>query len=742
MSAPVPATPSSVAEPPVFSIRDLAVEFHIPEGRVQAVNGVSLDVRAGETLGVVGESGSGKSVTMLGALGLLPSNTARVPAGEVLVGGQDLLTLSEEQLRQVRGNDVGMIFQDPMTSLNPVFKVGQQLVDALRAHDRKLSRRAAWDRGVQLLGSVGVPNPHERCDQYPLQFSGGMRQRAMIALAIANNPSVLIADEPTTALDVTVQAQVLAVLKQVQTEHRAGMILITHDLGVVAEQADRVAVMYAGRIVEQARADLIYRSPMHPYFLALLASRPSLTASDAGLATIPGAPPSLTEPLVGCAFRSRCALAGSRERCGEERPELRQVAPGHLAACHFAEEMPEFAAAAARKLTAAAVAEAELPTAGEAPPHDTVAPRVPAVVAATSELEGTGPDEAAEATPALTIEGLVKHYSIRAWSSTFSGSVVHAVDGIDLSIMPGETLGLVGESGCGKTTVGKCVMRLEKPTAGRLLYRDTEVTGWSKSRLRKVRSRTQIVFQDPYSSLNPRVSVRDAIADPLIINGDDRRVAYQRVDELLEDVGLSPRLGDRYPHEFSGGQRQRVAIARSLTLRPDVIVLDEPVSSLDVSAQAQVLNLLERLRDEHGLALLFISHDLSVVKHISDTVAVMYLGKIVEVAQTHDLYARPAHPYTSALLSAVPVPDPNYRDRRERIVLAGDVPDPTSPPSGCRFRTRCWKAEDICAHEEPPLLTTGEVGHLAACHFPDVHEPPVATPSTSLRQGHPPDQTP
>jgi peptide/nickel transport system ATP-binding protein len=691
-------TQTGTAVDVALSVENLRVQFTRPEGTVHAVNGVSLQLRRGETLGLVGESGSGKSITARTALGLQPAG-AQVMSGEVWLDGRNLLAMGEADLRNIRGNDIAMIFQDPMTSMNPVFTVGTQIADVLRAHDETLSRHSARDRAVELLASVGVPQPALRASQYPLQFSGGMRQRAMIAMAIANRPAVLVADEPTTALDVTVQAQVLEVLVEAQRSYGASMLLITHDLGVIAERADRVAVMYAGRVVETADVQTLFRESAHPYFRSLLASRSSMALGSGRLAAIPGEPPNLLSDIQGCPFAPRCPLSKGRTICREELPLLRSVAPGHVTACHFAEELIDGTGGGG----------------GRAPSLVGSTPDQRDPSAATSDTSATSTDDSVP--NALEVDSLVKHFKTHRWSRNGKGRVVHALDDVSLAVATGETLGLVGESGCGKSTVGRVIMRLEPVTAGIVRYGGTDVTNLSKRAMRRLRGQVQIVFQDPYSSLNPKMTIRDAVGEPLAIQGVRQPELDNVVNGLLREVGIDPRLANRFAHEFSGGQRQRIAIARSLALRPKVVVLDEPVSSLDVSAQAQVLNLLRDLREEQGLGMLFISHALSVVRHVCDRVAVMYLGEVVETGSAEELFDHASHPYTQALLSAVPQLDPGARDGGRRIILKGDVPDPSNPPSGCRFRTRCWKAQDICATEKPELIAREGVLHPVACHF-------------------------
>jgi len=593
-----------VTPDPLLSVRGLVVDFHRRSGVVRAVDGVDLDVGAGETLGLVGESGSGKTVTVLAALGLLPPPPYCTVRGEVLLDGRDLLSMSRRQLRAVRGREIGMVFQDPMTSLHPSLRVVDQVAEALLVHDRRLSDRQARIRAVELLQRVGVADAERRTRDYPHQWSGGMRQRAMIAMAMANGPRLLVADEPTTALDVTIQAQILDVLRSARRDAGAAAVIITHDLGVVAELADRVTVMQGGQVVENAPVEAVFPTPRHPHTVTLLDGLPRL-----------------------------------------DRP---------------------------------------------LPPRP---PRQPG-------------------RPVLQVHNLVTHYD------SPGGGVVHAVDGVSLSLHPGETLGLVGESGCGKSTLARTVLRLVEPRAGRVVLEGREITALAGRELRRARRSMSMVFQDPYASLNPRMTLGEIVAQPLRIAGRYRAAGGQRrVAELLDMVSLDPGSADRMPSEFSGGQRQRIAIARALALSPKVLVLDEPVSSLDVSIQAQVVRLLDRLQRELGLAYLFIAHDLALVRELSDRVAVMYLGKIVETGTREQVYERPTHPYTQSLLSAVPVPDPLRRRHSRRILLSGDVADPTDPPSGCRFRTRCWKARPECAEAVPELVARDGSDHPSACLF-------------------------
>jgi peptide/nickel transport system ATP-binding protein len=674
---------------PLLEISDLAVSIPTESGTIEAVRGISLAVGRGETVGVVGESGSGKTMLALSVMGLLP-RSARV-RGSIQLGGTELLGGSAAQWQAIRGSQVAMVFQDPMTALNPMYTIGWQVAECVLLH-RKVGRRAAMDRAIELLDAVGLPEPARLARHYPHQLSGGMRQRVVIAIAIANEPQLLIADEPTTALDVTVQAQILDLLKSVRQQTSAAMVLITHDLGVVAGVADRVLVMYAGRAAEIGGVDEVFAEPGMPYTAGLLASLPSLDHRSDRLPAIPGTPPTGLGYGLGCAFAPRCPLAA--EPCSTQ-PDLTEVAAGHVAACHFAGPQAGGQAATALQQPAS-------------------------VVAATSPTDGAGgtsdgSQDSEDGDVVLSVRNLSKHFRIRG--ATFrSVAIVQAVSGVDLELRAGRCLALVGESGCGKSTLARLLMRLEDPTTGTITLNGRDLTKLSDDELRPTRRDMQMVFQDPYSSLNPRLSVGEIVGEPLTVHRIPDRA--ERVRELLLSVGLDPVAGVRFPGEFSGGQRQRIGIARALALDPQALVLDEPVSALDVSIQASVLNMLRDLQRKRNMAYLFIAHDLSVVRQVADNVAVMYLGQIVEQGPADQVYRRPAHPYTTALLSAVPIPDPPAERSRERILLRGEVPSPVNPPSGCRFRTRCWKADARCAEEQPPLHVI-DAQHLVACHYPE-----------------------
>ena len=560
---------------PIIQIKNLTVDFRTDSGSVQAVKGISFDIPRGKTVGLVGESGSGKSVTSLACMRLIPNPPGKVTAGQILFNGQDLLSVSEAKMREIRGNNISMIFQEPMTSLNPVFTVGDQISETLMLH-QKLSKSAAWARSEELLSQVGIPNPKQRIKSYPHEMSGGQRQRVMIAMAIACEPDVLIADEPTTALDVTIQKQILELLADLQKKYHMSILFITHDLGVIADIADEVVVMYRGDIVETGKTADIFTNPQHPYTKGLLACRPSLERNPRRL------------PVV-----SDFMTAEGKEK----KVDVEQIK--------------------VEKVTRAISAE------------------MPVV---------------------LEVTNIQKHFPLK---KGFFGGVkewVKAVDDVSLKVRKGRTLGLVGESGCGKTTLGRTILRLIEPTGGKIVYDGVDITTLGREQMRAMRRRMQIIFQDPYASLNPRMTIGAALMEPMIIHdlGSSRAERLDMAGELMKRVGLDRAMLNRYPHEFSGGQRQRVCIARALAVRPEFIICDESVSALDVSIQAQILNLLLDLQEELGLTYVFISHDLAVVKFIADEVAVMYNGRVVEMNDAVGIYQNPQHDYTKKLLSAIP----------------------------------------------------------------------------------------
>ncbi|MGD0881008.1 MAG: ABC transporter ATP-binding protein [Acidimicrobiales bacterium] len=692
---------------PVLSLSELRTEFHMRSGSVVAVDGVSFDVEQGESVGVVGESGCGKSTTGLSIMRLLPNN-GHLTGGSVTLLGRDLAGLDEREMRRVRGDEVALIPQDPMTSLNPTMTVGRQISEGVLLH-RDVSRAEARARALEVLRQVEMPQPEERLDQFPHELSGGLRQRVMIAMALACEPKLLIADEPTTALDVTIQAQILDLIDELRKRLSMAVLLITHDMGVIAGRTDRVVVMYAGKVAEEAETGELFGRIRHPYSQALLASVPKIDQSrDERLLSIAGLPPDLSKTIVGCRFAPRCQFA--RDDCRTEEPALGEDAttgdhPHRFACFHPVDPDVEVAPVGGAAVAAPAATDAVL-------------------------MDDGAPDHILEVT------NLVKEFPVMA-GGVFRHQVgsVKAVSDVTFAIRRGETFGLVGESGCGKTTIGRLLVALDRANSGSIRFDEVEISRMGGRTLQGRRRDLQLMFQDPYASLDPRMRVGTIIREPLKVNkvgsGSEQ---VEKVRSLLDEVGLSRSSVDRYPHEFSGGQRQRIGLARALALDPKVIVADEPVSALDVSIQAQILNLMKDLQARHGLTYLMISHDLAVVRYMADTIGVMYLGKLVELGPAHAVYERSAHHYTLGLLNAVPVADVGAARAMAagRVRVKGELPSAMSPPAGCRFNTRCPAAQPVCREQEPPLKEFG-AGHLAACHFP--LQTPVALSATRGTSG-------
>jgi peptide/nickel transport system ATP-binding protein len=693
----------------VLDITDLSTHIDVGKATIQAVGNVDLHLDAGETLGLVGESGCGKSMTGLSVMHLLPPG-GEIVSGSIKLGERELVGLPEDDLCKIRGNEVAMIFQDPLTSLDPTKTIGYQVAEPVALH-RGGSRKAARDRALEVLALVGLPRPAERLDDYPHQLSGGLRQRVMIAMALSCEPRILIADEPTTALDVTIQAQILDLLDDLKSRLGMSMILITHDMGVIAGHADRVNVMYAGRLVETTGTRELFGHMRHPYTQALLASIPQLSQDRTRrLLSIPGIPPDLSQPPAGCRFAARCRLV--TDRCRTDEPPLAGPTADHTFACWHPVDGP-----LAGPLDGSLAGLVEGPLAGQEPdPGGTPEPAEARGLAVTDR--GAPAQAASYDGPLLQIDSLVKEFPVTSGLLQRKTGSVKAVSGVSFEVRRGETFGLVGESGCGKTTIGRLAVALERPLAGSVRLNGVDVSSMKGKSLRSFRRDLQLMFQDPYSSLDPRMRVGAILREPLSIQGlGSRRQQDERVHELLAEVGLPRNAVERFPHEFSGGQRQRIGLARALTLNPQLIVADEPVSALDVSIRAQVLNLMKRLQGSHGLTYVVISHDLAVVKYMADRIGVMYLGKLVEIGSGEDIYQRFAHPYTAGLLAAIPVPEPEAARENRGAGVKGELPSPIDPPSGCRFRTRCPFAQDVCAEREPELRTFGP-GHRAACHFP------------------------
>jgi len=665
-------TPEHTNVLPTLRVEHLGVDIHTRSGVVRALDDVSFAVAPGETLGIVGESGCGKTMSALAVLGLLPSG-ARITTGSIKVGETELVGAPETVLRSVRGARIGMIFQDPMTSLNPSKTIGWQIAEPLVIHGLA-SRKEAMARALEVLELVRIPSAKQRLADYPHQLSGGMRQRVMIAIALSCRPELVIADEPTTALDVTIQAQILGLLDELKAELGMGLVLVTHDLGVVAGRADRVMVMYAGSVVEEADTYSLFERTSHPYTRALLGSIPRIGDDrDRPLAAIPGMPPDLINLPRGCRFADRCSFAASD--CLEARPRLEGTT--HRVACYH-------------------------PVGTHQASLEELAPH---------------PRRQRSEEVLLEVQGLHKSYDVYAGALRRRVGTLEAVAGVDLVLRRGETLGIVGESGCGKSTLARLMVGLERPTSGRILLSGKDLASLRGRDLRRAKRLVQLMFQDPYASLDPRMRVRSILLEPAKVQHlGTAQERERRMEALLDEVGLRSSALERYPHEFSGGQRQRIGFARALMLEPQLVVADEPVSALDVSIRSQVLNLMRRMQATHGLTYVLISHDLSVVSYLSDRVGVMYLGEIVELADAELVFERPAHPYTQGLLRSIPVPDPRIeRAKGPTAALAGELPSPLSPPAGCRFHPRCPFAVERCRTEHPVLRDLPDGGQVA-CH--------------------------
>ncbi len=668
----------------LLQMEELSTWFGGRERPSRVVDKVSFSIRRGETFALLGESGCGKSMTALSLMQLVPTPAGRIVCGRVRLDKDDLLQFSERQMRSVRGQRMAMIFQEPMTSLNPVLTIGEQIAEVLRAQAQTNGdRKKIQTEVINTLAAVGIPDPARRFKDYPHQLSGGMKQRVVIAMALAAKPDLLIADEPTTALDVTIQAQVLDLLKDVQRQTGMAILLITHDLGIVANRVDRLAVMYAGQIIELASREQFFSASAHPYSRKLFAALPNMRKRDRQLETIRGNVPPLDSVFQGCRFVERCEQA--YEVCHNTIPEWRRLSNGQQVRCHLYAD-------------------------GSSVDEQCFAGKNKSISTETSSAMPL----------VMQARDLRVHFPIRKGLFKRIAGYVYAVDGIDLDLHQGRTLALVGESGCGKTTAGKALLQLIQASAGSVHWsaqgQRQELTALKGKKLRRLRAHFQIIFQDPFSSLNPRMMVGEILQEGMraqhVVNTREQRETM--IDELLKQVGMPPEAKYRYPHEFSGGQRQRISIARALAVKPDVIVCDEPTSALDVSVQAQTLNLLKQLQLELGISYLFITHNISVVEYLAHDIAVMYLGRIVEKGPAEKLLNSPQHPYTQALLSAVPVIDAD-RDRKV-IRLEGELPSPIYPPQGCHFHPRCPQVMEMCKKTYPPVSILGE-GHEVRCHL-------------------------
>jgi peptide/nickel transport system ATP-binding protein len=684
----------------LLKVENLRTQFMTERGLVKAVDGVSYDIHEGEIVGLVGESGCGKSVSQLSLLQLIPSPPGEIVGGKAIFEGQDLLQFKANgpEMRSFRGGKIAMIFQEPMTSLNPAMIIARQLTEVMQLH-LNMDNQAARERSIELLKLVGIPDPERRIDDYPHQFSGGMRQRVMVAMAVSCNPKLIIADEPTTALDATIQAQLLELMKDIVVRFKTAMVLVTHNLGIVARYAQRINVMYAGRIIESGAVKEIWDNPLHPYTISLFQCVPKLGKK---LVPIEGLPPHLINMPPTCPFLPRCRY--QTKNCGKEPwSELKLVEGQHYVACHVDTRSVD-------------------PTASIPPGRYKRADTMQHVTARPEVTCPGVPESGGNIKPwqdgiILDVKDLQMYFPVTRGLLRRKVADVKAVDNVSFKIRKGETFGLVGESGCGKTTVGRCTQRLYRPTGGQILFEGQDIARLSGNKIKTLRRKMAVVFQDPYGSLNPRMNAGSIVGEPLKVHHlvSSNKEYEKKVEELFLMAELDPSMTDRFPHEFSGGQRQRIAIARALAGDPSLIICDEPISALDVSIQAQIINLLQELQEKKkGLTYMFISHDLLAVQYISTRVAVMYLGRVVEIANSEELYDNTLHPYSRALLSAIPVPDPHLEEKRERIILQGDVPSPLNPPGGCYFHTRCPVAISECSQVVPPLRDVGG-GHRVAC---------------------------
>lgn len=667
--------------PVLLEVKGLKTWFSSKDRPFKAVDGIDFSIRQGETFALLGESGCGKSISALSILRLNPYPASNIVAGEIKLDGLDLLKLSEAEMERVRGRRVAMIFQEPQSSLNPVLTIGQQVGEVLRWHFT-LSPQEIQQRSLKLLDAVGIPDPLRRLKEYPHQMSGGMKQRVMIAMALAGEPELLIADEPTTALDVTIQAQILDLLKQIQRDTGMAILLITHDLGVAAQMADQIAVMYAGQIVEKADRQTFFNHAQHPYAQKLFEALPSKQKRDQRLTVIKGSVPPLNQNFIGCRFAERCDFAW--DHCHQHEPKWLATEQSGIR-CHLYDPVVAISHSNASKAL-----------------H-------------TSHLSEVVPSKI----HALDVRGLKVHFPIRKGIFQRQVGQVKAVDGVNLTLHNAETLALVGESGCGKTTVGKGILQLVRVTSGEVRFRGKVLNRLSQHELKPYRGQLQIIFQDPFSSMNPRMTVEQIIEEAISATRfrKDTVARSKYVDSLLQRVGLRADIRHRYPHEFSGGQRQRICIARALATEPEIIICDEPTSALDVSVQAQILNLLRDIQHEFGLSFLFITHNIGVVDYLAHRVAVMYLGRIVEQGSRQQVLDSPKHPYTQVLLAAVP----EIGKQQLQVTVNGELPSPANPPEGCHFHQRCPRVMPICQKHYPPTTLLDD-GHQVNCFLYEENE--------------------